>query len=75
MISGNWIARIVSYNNDSETFEINWIDLQMSYKDDFQTHKNLLQEKCLTKKDLSVWYICANLSWVFYENPNYSDIV
>ena len=43
------MTRIVSYNYDSENCEINWIDRQMFYRDDSETHENLSLEKCLIK--------------------------
>ena len=35
----------MSYNHDSENFEINWMDRQMSYMDDSETFKNLSHQE------------------------------
>ena len=45
------MARIVSYNHDSENVEINCMDRQMSYKDDSETHKISLTRKVSYKLD------------------------
>ena len=58
--SEKWMARIVSYNHDSENFEINWIDRQMSYKDNSETHKNLSHKKVSYKMDSPVRFFHKN---------------
>ena len=48
------MARIVSYNHDSENVEINCMDRQMSYRNDFETHKISLTRKLSYKMDSPV---------------------
>ena len=45
----------MSYKYDSENFEMKWMDRQMSYKNDSETHKNLSTRKVSYKMDPPVY--------------------